>query len=488
MNLYDNFKNPRWRLNNLYTIVNKASERIKFQENPVQKILNDSHSKRKMILKARQHGVTTGEVLRQLDATMFNRNFTACILAHEDDGIAKIFNNPRNAYKHMPDNLKPRLDRGGGSKYEMYFPDINSRIYCDLESRGDTIQWLHVSEAAFMDQARLNATLQAVPIDGIVTIETTPNGLENFFYEMWADNEANYQKFFFPWFFNPEYQIPIDPSLFKPTEEEKELIKKVYRNHKIKLSPTQINYRRFKQEELKKNFIQEYPEDDITCFIHSGRTVVDQALFTLLIEKTKPVIETIEEIQIFYRRDSKKNYVLGADVSQGVGADYSTCSVICIEDMEEVGFFRGHLSPFLFAKRLKLMCDIFTNGNRLPLLAVELNNHGHAVLLELRENIKYSNLYYREDKYDEPGWLTNSITRPIMIDQFIEAVASGTVVFNSKETLKEARMLIEKKGKIQAPSGKFDDSVISGSIAVQMLLKESSKIALYDNISSSIRV
>lgn len=440
-----------------------------------------------MVLKARQHGVTTGEVLSQLDKVMFTENFTACILAHEDDGIAKIFNTPRNAYKLMPDNLKPELDRGGGSKYEMFFPKINSRIYCDLESRGDTIHWLHVSEAAFMDQKRLNATLQAVPIDGIVTIETTPNGLENFFYEMWADNESNYEKFFFPWFFNPEYKIDTDV-LYRPTEEEKKFIESTKLSFQMNISPSQINYRRFKQEELKKEYIQEYPEDDITCFIHSGRTVVNQALFTLLIEKTKPVIEVIEDIQIFHKRDPKKNYILGADVSQGVGADFSVCSVLCIEDLEEVGFFRGHLSPFLFAKRLKLMCDIFTSGNRVPLLAVELNNHGHAVLLELRENIKYSNLYYREDKFDEPGWLTTSITRPIMIDQFIEVVGSETVVFNSKQTLKEARMLIEEKGKIQAPKGRFDDCVIAGAIAVQMLLLGSKKSKRYENISKSIMV
>ena len=184
----------------------------------------------------------------------------------------------------------------------------------------------------------------------------------------------------------------------------------------------------------------------------------------------------------------KKNYVLGADVSQGIGADYSTCTVICVEDAEEVGFYRGHLSPFLFAKKLKLICDIFTSGHRLPLLAVELNNHGHAVLLELRENIRYSNLYYRDNKYDEPGWLTTSITRPIMLDQAIEAISSETVILHSKETLKEMRMLIEDKGKIQAPPNKHDDSVISAAIAIQMLLESTVKIKRYEDVANSIKV
>ena len=128
MSIYTNLANPRWRLNNLYLIVNKHSERIKFQENSVQKIINDSQAKRKIILKTRQMGVTTGEVLKQLDAVMFTKNMTACILAHEDDSIAKIFNTPRNAYKWMPESLRPEIDRGVGSKYEMFFPKMNSRI------------------------------------------------------------------------------------------------------------------------------------------------------------------------------------------------------------------------------------------------------------------------------------------------------------------------------------------------------------------------
>ena len=441
-----------------------------------------------MILKSRQMGMTTQEVIKQLDATMFTKNFTACILAHEDDGIAKIFNTPRVAYDRIPDNLKPEIARGGGSKYEMFFPKMNSRIYCDLESRGDTIQWLHVSEAAFMDKERLDATLQAVPLNGIVTIETTPNGLDNHFYESWEDESSPYEKFFLPWYLHDEYQKPVKKGLYKLTDEEKAFKKKVKGLYKLELSNEQIAYRRFKQAELKLRFIQEYPEDDITCFIHSGRNVVDQALFTSLIEKTKPVLRTDKDIDIFCEKDPKKSYVIGADVAEGKGADYSTAHVICLQDHEEVAFFRGHLSPFLFAKKLNYLASIFSTGARVPLLAPELNNHGHAVLLELRENIKYRNLYCDEGNEDRPGWLTTSLTRALMIDQLIETVSSGWLKLNSKETLKEMRMLIEDKGKIQAPSGKHDDCVIGAAIANQLLLKNYSSIDLYTDIDKKIRV
>lgn len=486
--LYNNISNPRWRLNNLYYIVDKKSNLIKFNENSIQKRINDVDSNRKIILKARQFGVTTQESLKQLDAVLFRKNFTACVLAHEDDGIAKIFQKPRLAYDLMHASLKPEIARGGGSKYEMFFPKNNSRFYCDLESRGDTINWLHVSEAAFMDKERLNATLQAVPLDGIVTIETTANGLDNHFYELWTDELSPYKKLFYPWFFHDEYKLPFD-GIYKPTEEEKEFINKVKRLYKHDITKEQIAFRRFKQSELKHVFTQEYPEDDTSCFIHSGRNVVDQELFTSLINETKPPIEVIESsVEIYHKRDLKKNYVIGADVAQGIGADYSTASVICIEDLEEVAFFRGKLSPYLFAKKLNAIAHFFSNAHKIPLLAVEINNHGHAVLLELKENILYRNLYHKEGKEDEPGWLSTSVTRPMMIDQLIESISSRYIKLNSKETLKEMRMLIEDRGKIQAPAGKNDDCVIAAGIAVQILIENLSRIKLYNNISKKILV
>lgn len=483
--LFENLKNPRWRLNNLYTIINKQSERIKFQENSIQRQINDQETNRNIILKARQFGVTTQESLKLLDTTLFNRNTTCVLLAHEDDGIAKIFNIPKTAYHFMPENLKPRIDRGGGSKYEMYFPEINSRFYCDLESRGDTISRLHVSEAAFMDKSRLNATLQAVPLNRKVTIETTPNGLDNFFYEMWFDDLSPYKKMFFPWFFHEEYRIETGKLSY--TEDEKVFIAACKSLFKKEITKEQIAYRRFKQAELKNEFIQEYPENDLTCFIHSGRNVVDQALFTELINEASDPIDRHEGAEIYLRRDPKKTYVIGADVSQGIGADYSTANVVCLEDLEEAAFFRGHLTPFMFAKKLKSLADFFTSGSKLPLLAVELNNHGHAVLLELKENIKYRKLYHREDHEDEPGWLSTSTTRPVMIDQFIEEVSKRAIKFNSKETLKETRSLIEDKGKIQAPPCKHDDCVVSAGIAVQMVIGAIERARLYKGLSSKIR-
>ena len=141
---------PNWRLENLYYIVDKKGRRILFKPNGPQRLASKYTQKRKRYLKSRQLGISTYELLKLFDLTVFTPNITTCILAHEQDAIEKLFRIPRRAYDYMHPIIKPEIDRGGGSKYEMYFPKINSRIYCDLESRGDTIHRLHISEIAFI--------------------------------------------------------------------------------------------------------------------------------------------------------------------------------------------------------------------------------------------------------------------------------------------------------------------------------------------------
>ena len=70
----------------------------------------------------------------------------------------------------------------------------------------------------------------------------------------------------------------------------------------------------------------------------------------------------------------------------------------------------------------------------MPLVAVEKNNHGHAVLLELKEHIKYPRLFVPEGKKD-PGWITDRVTRPIMIDTFIDGVENGTISLLNHDTI-----------------------------------------------------
>lgn len=483
---------PIWRLTHLYYIVDKNGQKILFRPNSLQQRVNETPDRRKLILKSRQIGFSTQEILKMFDFTIFGRNRTSCILAHENDAIEKLFRIVQRAYKWMPDDLKPKLDRGGGSKHELYFPEINSRIYCDLESRGDTIQWLHVSEFAFMkDAGKVKSTLQAVPLNGIATIETTANGMGNHFYDMWVDHDQPYKKLFFPWFMFEDYRIPVASKL-NYSDEELELINKAKKIYGVDVSQEQIAFRRLKKAELKDNvydtnrvpFEQEYPEDDTTCFLTSGNNVMDSFRIKELMDSARPAIKDTGWMKLYAEPDKQNIYVCGADVAEGVGGDYSVAVMIEVKSREVVGIIRGHWKPYEFAHKISEFCELFRFPSRgVPQLAVERNNHGHAVLLELNEHIAYENLYTHSD--EKLGWRTDNVSRPIMINAFINAVENKYLLIHDPTILNECLTLINSNGKIEAADNKHDDAIVATAIALQLAIS-SSNLDIYENIERRI--
>ena len=468
--IIDNIHNKAWRMRNLYYIVDKNKKKILFRPNYAQSFLIDSKERYKAVLKARQLGVSTYSIIDLLDDTIWTENQTCVILAHEQDSIKKLFRIARFAYENLPPIVKPRISKGGGSQYEMYFPAINSRIYCDLESRGDTISSLHVSEYAFVrDPDKVKATIDAVPLTtGKVSMETTPNGM-NHFYKEWHDPNWPYKKFFFPWFFDPAYQLPVEEPL-KLTDKEKILKNRTLKHWEINLTDEQIQFRRFKiAQKGFDHFIQEFGEDDETCFLMSGEVVIDRFFVNQLL-KTAPTPDHWDEkkgLQIWEDFDEHCIYVCGADVAEGVGKDYSVASLWNVTKRRLAAQIRGQYRPSDFADHINRLCMKYTNKRTMPpLLAVERNNHGHAVLLKLDEVLNYSNLYRADD--DRLGWKTNSLTRPLMIDAFIEALEDRTINVKSKFTLGECLTLVDNNGKIEAAEGMHDDCIIAEAIALQV--------------------
>jgi hypothetical protein len=479
------FADPVWRMNNLYKIVTKKREWVTLKQNRVQRTLTENrHVKRKKILKARQEGVSTNEIISQFDFTIFHRNVTACILADSDDSVRKLFRIVQRAYSGLHPSIRPDLGRGGGSMYEYYFPSLNSRIYCALKSRGDTINWLHISESAFIDKTdRIDATVETVPIDGIITHETTANGMNNHFYDFWQEDNG-YEKFFFPWYFHDEYRLTVEEPI-ELTDEELDLVASVKRRYGIDLDQEQIAFRRWKKKG--RLFAQEYAEDEESCFMSTGKRVIDPEIVRNLEQKViEPIIKKDEWFKQYHPYDNTKHYVIGADVAEGFGGDYSVAVVLQTRPLREVAIIRSNRwKPREFAEKLQWLAGLFRGGGKMwPVIAPELNNHGHSVVQKL-EDLVYPNIFqYNKDKR---GWLTNTVTRPKMLDALIDAVESEMIEFNSPEFFKECLTLVDNDGKPEAATGKNDDVIMAAAIALQMAI-DMDDIANYVNLKEKIRV
>jgi hypothetical protein len=164
-----------------------------------------------------------------------------------------------------------------------------------------------------------------------------------------------------------------------------------------------------------------------------------------------------------------KRYIIGADVAMGFMKGDFSCGEVLSQDFEQVAEWHGHIEPEVFAEELRKL-GIYYNE---AIIGVEANNHGLTVLTELKR-LLYSRIYYRYeiDKKDnkrtrQMGWLTNSKSKPLMIDNFAKVLREGDVIINGADLLLECQTYIDD-GEMHASEGNFDDRVIAFSIALMI--------------------
>ena len=142
--------------------------------------------------------------------------------------------------------------------------------------------------------------------------------------------------------------------------------------------------------------------------------------------------------------------------------------LIDFEQSEVVATMQGRWRPEIFAKKICSLGDEYFNAA----LGIERNNHGHSVINTAYNTLHYGNLY-RERKPDgkagEIGWLTTGRTRPVMLDEFEEALRHEDIDVNDPRILQECRTFVDNgAGKYEASPGNYDDLVFAASIAWQM--------------------
>lgn len=222
----DQFLEPRWRLSNLYTVINKDGQPVPFRPNDAQLQFLDQLHSRNIILKARQLGFTTLCCLVYLDACLFNPNTRAAVIAHKlQDAQAFFKDKVKYPYDQLPDELKARCPATQDSAESFAFTN-NSSIRVSASVRSGTFQYLHISEfgkmcAQFPEKARevVTGSLNTVPKNGFVVIESTAEGQDGAFYRMTQEarrmreagaplTDLDYKFHFFPWWQDRAYSLP----------------------------------------------------------------------------------------------------------------------------------------------------------------------------------------------------------------------------------------------------------------------------------------
>jgi len=229
---------------------------------------------RAQILKGRQQGASTYIAGRFYWHATGNKGVNVAILTHLQDATDNLFGMVSRYHEKCPDVVRPAIKTD--SAKELTFAKLDSGYSVATAGskavgRSRTIQRLHGSEAAFWPnpEDHMTGIGQAVPTapGSEVILETTANGIGNFFHKRWQlaeRGESDYENIFVPWFWQDEYRTKPAPG-FRMSEDEDKLAEA------FNLDVEQIAWRRkkinddFSGDDTR--FQQEYPNTAAEAFV-----------------------------------------------------------------------------------------------------------------------------------------------------------------------------------------------------------------------------
>ena len=451
---------------------------VPFQFLPAQDDYWKTHSSRDISVKARQIAFSS----------VVNADFTADAMLHPNIVILNMVQTPEE--QHLPahrnrvqtfidsvpkeamvceqtmDNQRHiELKFPNGEKSHIFFAAYGS---ADI-GQGETINRAHLTEfsAAEPEQAEEMLTnLLGMPLrNSRIVIEARPNGAKGKFYETYLGAKRGQNTFkphFYEWFWEPSYRA--GPSILagsKLSEREQWLVREK------NLSLEQIAWRRMMikeataaagPEKAEAKFLEQYAEDDVSAFLLSGFHVFDQLYLERLsrdVDLHPPVAES-SHIRIWEKPVPGECYVIGADPAMGLEHSDRTAAIVRnARTWKHCATVVGHIAPREFAGILNDLAIRYNGATINP----ERNNNAFGVLNLLIDYFRYPNVYLHQTVVntggdDQYGYPVSAMTKPNLVSQLRDMVASHEWLSWDKELLEEMRMLEEKDGKY---SGESDD-------------------------------
>jgi hypothetical protein len=491
-------KSFRYFCENFVWIIDKYGRRCLLEWNDVQEAFMAKYTGMDMVLKARKMGFTTIKTARIYWRNQFQEKprgqsghrGVGNLVTHDADTTRDLFQD-KLMYLHngLPDWLRPPTIYS--SKMELAFRG-GGRIRPltagnrDI-GRGQDLRDVHLAEWALYPnlKAIFSGIVQAM--DGIddaeCTLESTARKDRPEARKYWdkclAGNLRPYRAHFFGWSAHKDYRDRGQVWL------------------------------RQKKDQLGDDFTQEFPETAEEAWRLSGVCRFSQKGIDAIRDHARPPVaipaklEHIEDAVVALHGnaddDSKERreyglevyeapygggdngkeparYIVTVDSCEGIVSE-ETCwayiNVLRWDTCNCVARLRAQIPPGdtgLYA------VEIAYFYNR-ALLAPEINNHGHATVLRIKD-LQYENLYYHRDPFAKPrrrtkpgtrirtrkaGWSTDARTRPLMLAQLARHIREASIEINDPVALGELETFLPGD---KAADGAWDDSVIALAIGV----------------------
>lgn len=481
---------------------------------------------RLILLKARQWGASTlVQIYFAWIQIVHLRNWHSLICAHVKDTASTI----RGMYSHLlqnypqqywPEECKPEFRPYERMNNVRVMPGRGCRVaICSSENqestRGMDCSMAHLSEVAFWKDSRLHNPIDLIRsvTSGIarapmtmVVMESTANGVGNFFHKEWLRAEAAESDkipFFVAWHEIDLYTEPVpDPVAFFDSLSEYE--RELWHQHGCTLESIMWYRHKAREYTEHRSMMAEFPTTAREAFCSTESAVFSEADVSRLRERG--CVITPERGEVLGSRsgipsdlsgprfsksaDGKASvwtpprpggeYIVSVDIGgRSRSADYSVIAVLdrhCDDKGEKlpeiVAQWRGHIDHDLLAWRAAAMARWYNDA----LLVVESNSwesssegQGRYILDMLADS--YPNTYHRRSEGAASGWLpgfhTNMRSKAAVISNLIATVRDGLYIERDPaacDELLQYEALAD--GTYAARRGCHDDILMSRAIAL----------------------
>ena len=451
---------PLYFLNN-YTFVQHPTrgkvpfKLYPFQEDTIKQFIQHSWN---IIVKSRQLGISTLCAGYALWLMTFNRDKSILVIANKQDVAKNVIRKVRVMYQYLPTFLQQTIVTD--NKQSIFFANdsfIKAQSANPNAGVSEALSLLIIDEAAVLSEALFSqiwaASAPTLSTGGDCIILSTPRGVGGKFHKLWIQAQQGSSKFnpiSLPWQVHPERD-------------------QAFRDQQT-------------IEMGDKKARQQFDCD----FASSGDTVIIKQVLQKISNTT--IIQPIQklynnEVWIWAMPQFEKTYIISADVARGDGADFSGFEIICVQDNEQVGQYKGKIATDEYGRLLIRFAKMYNNA----FLIVENANIGWAVLQQIFRQ-GYANVYYHKKDYkyvdleleskmqsaykpsskqrDIPGFVTSSRTRPLIIQKMVTLLQNGQFVIHSKRLMNQLWTFVWTHGKPEAMRGYNDDLVMAFAIGL----------------------
>jgi len=421
---------------NWFWIVNLENQTTLFKWNYLQWLIHLTWAPRNVIVKSRRVGGTLYCQARYLHHCLFTPNIKALLVAHDTPSTHAIYERAELMVELLPAWLQPLMKSktqatGMAFTSTPFLPELRSSYRIgtaghETLGHGTDVDDLHLSEfASYSDAARtLEGVGQALRRNPQVSIESTGEAGTEFerLVRRTERGDTRYKLHFLPWYLRPDNQIQKED----PDYDRGKLLtfdpEITALQDSLHLNQGQVTWWQFQRNEIGARVYREYPTTLWDAFSTPEHAWFDSFKMRRIVNRCRGRLPLLKEgkdpywhdlrladapgnvvggVYVYERPKAGWRYRAGVDVAEGIPeiGDESTLVILDAYTRKQVLVAHGRWRIQDFASLIWDITGYYggTDPWGCP-VAVEMNNHGHAIVELLRQRIANHTRWHEQDE------------------------------------------------------------------------------------------